>query len=53
MKKEDFAIDIETSKRLAVKLTMFRKKLRDEALARHKQDALWQEVAIDDITMLG
>ena len=53
MKKEDFALDSETSKKLGIQITKYRKKLREEALARHKQDALWQEVAIHDITDLG
>ena len=50
MKKQDYALDSETSKRLGIQITKYRKKLREEALVRHKQDALWQEVAIDDIT---
>ena len=53
MKKQDYALDSETSKRLGIQITKYRKKLREEALVRHKQDALWQEVAIDDITVLG
>jgi hypothetical protein len=53
MKKQDFALDAETSKKLGIQITKYRKKLREEALVRHKQDALWQEVAIEDITVLG
>ena len=43
MKKEEYALDVQTSKSLGETLTKFRKRLRDLALAKHKQDALWLE----------
>ena len=36
MKKEDYVIDPETSKSLAIKISSFRKKLREDALERYK-----------------
>ena len=36
MKKQDYALASETSKRMGVKISKFRKKLREDALARHK-----------------
>jgi len=39
MKKQDYALDGETLKKLGVKISKFRTKLREDALAKHKQDA--------------
>ena len=53
MKIEDYAIDADTLKSLGVKLTKFRKTLRDDALEKHRQDALWLEEDIHDVTVLA
>ena len=46
-------MDPDILKTLGVKLTKFRKKLRDEALEKHRQDALWLEQDIHDVTVLA
>ena len=46
MKIEDYMIDAETLKALGAKLTKFRKTLRDDALEKHRQDALYLELNI-------
>ena len=53
MKKEDYALDVQKSKSLDQTLTKFRKELRDLALEKHKQDALWLEQDINNITVLA
>ena len=53
MKIEDYAIDANMLKILGVKLTNFRKTLRDDALEKHRQDALWLEEDIHDVTVLA
>ena len=53
MKKQDYAIDVEVSRTLGMTLTKFRKKLRDEALKMHEEDALWLEEDINNVTVLA
>ena len=53
MKRHEFILDSETLKGIGVKLTTFRKKLRETALEMHRQDALWLEEDINDITILA
>ena len=52
MKLEDYIIDPEQLKSLGTRLTKLRKALRDLALEKHRQDALWLEEDINDVTAL-
>ena len=53
MKLEDYIIDPEQLKSLGTRLTKLRKALRDLALEKHRQDALWLEEDINDVTVLA
>jgi len=53
MKLEDYIIDPEQLKSLGQRLTKLRKALRDLALEKHRQDALWLEKNINDVTVLA
>ena len=53
MKKDEEVLDGETLKTLGVKITKFRKEIREKALEMYKKDAEWLEADIHDITVLA
>ena len=53
MKKDEETLDGETLKTLGVKITKFRKEIREKALEMYKKDAEWLEADIHDITVLA
>ena len=53
MRKHDFALDSDTLKSLGIKLTKFRKNIREKALQMHKKDAEELEISIHDVTVLA
>ena len=53
MKIEDYIIEPDQLKTLGVKLTKMRKNIRDVALEQHRQDALFLEEDIHDVTVLA
>ena len=53
MKLEEYIIDPEQLEPLGTRLTKLRKALRDLALEKHRQDALWLEEDINDVTVLA
>ena len=53
MKREDYIIEPDTLMSLGQRLTSIRKNLRDKALEAHRQDALWLETDIHEVTRLA
>ena len=53
MKREDYMLDQETLMAYGQRLTKIRKGLREKALELHRQDAIFLEVELQEVTVLA